>query len=58
MSIHGILGEQTRVLSNLSIAQKTLYPIARSMGRDAIGWQDDKLTLGVDWWGQAFEISS
>ena len=26
------------------------------MGRDVIGWQDDKLTVGVDWW-QAFEMS-
>ncbi|NYR10657.1 NADPH-dependent 7-cyano-7-deazaguanine reductase QueF [Psychrobacter sp. BI730] len=55
MSIHGILGEQTTdYLTEYS--PETLYPIARSMGRDAIGWQDDKLAVGVDWW-QAFEIS-
>uniref|UniRef100_UPI00356703BC NADPH-dependent 7-cyano-7-deazaguanine reductase QueF n=1 Tax=Psychrobacter sp. TaxID=56811 RepID=UPI00356703BC len=35
---------------------ETLYPIARSMGRDVIGWQDDKLMVGIDWW-QAFEMS-
>ena len=55
MSIHGILGEQTTDYPT-EYSPETLYPIARSMGRDAIGWQDDKLTLGVDWW-QAFEIS-
>ena len=26
------------------------------MGRDVIGWQDDKLAVGIDWW-QAFELS-
>jgi len=55
MSIHGILGEQTTDYPT-EYSPETLYPIARSMGRDAIGWQDDKLTVGVDWW-QAFEIS-
>jgi len=55
MSIHGILGEQTTDYPTEYSPEK-LYPIARSMGRDAIGWQDDKLTVGVDWW-QAFEIS-
>lgn len=55
MSIHGILGEQTTDYPTV-YSPETLYPIARSMGRDAIGWQDDKLTVGVDWW-QAFEIS-
>jgi len=55
MSIHGILGEQTTDYPT-EYSPETLYPIARSMGRDAIGWQDDKLTIGVDWW-QAFEIS-
>ena len=54
MSIHGILGEQTTDYPT-EYSPETLYPIARSMGRDAIGWQDDKLTVGVDWW-QAFEI--
>jgi len=55
MSIHGILGEQTTDYPT-EYSPETLYPIARSMGRDAIGWQDNKLTVGVDWW-QAFEIS-
>lgn len=55
MSIHGILGEQTTDYPT-EYSPETLYPIARNMGRDAIGWQDDKLTVGVDWW-QAFEIS-
>ena len=55
MSIHGILGEQTTDYPT-EYSPETLYPIARSMGRDAIGWHDDKLAVGVDWW-QAFEIS-
>lgn len=55
MSIHGILGEQTTDYPT-EYSPETLYPIARSMGRDAIGWQDDKLAVGIDWW-QAFEIS-
>ena len=55
MSIHGILGEQTTDYPT-EYSPETLYPIARSMGRDAIGWQDDKLKMGVDWW-QAFELS-
>ena len=55
MSIHGILGEQTTDYPT-EYSPETLYPIARSMGRDAIGWQDDKLEVGVDWW-QAFEMS-
>ncbi|MGE6475703.1 NADPH-dependent 7-cyano-7-deazaguanine reductase QueF [Psychrobacter sp. NPDC078631] len=55
MSIHGILGEQTTDYPT-EYSPETLYPIARSMGRDAIGWQDDKLTVGIDWW-QAFEMS-
>ena len=55
MSIHGILGEQTTDYPT-EYSPETLYPIARSMGRDAIGWQDDKLAVGVDWW-QAFELS-
>ena len=55
MSIHGILGEQTTDYPT-EYSPETLYPIARSMGRDAIGWQDDKLKVGVDWW-QAFEMS-
>ncbi|MGP4865021.1 NADPH-dependent 7-cyano-7-deazaguanine reductase QueF [Psychrobacter sp. T6-5] len=55
MSIHGILGEQTTDYPT-EYSPETLYPIARSMGRDAIGWDADKLTVGVDWW-QAFEIS-
>ncbi|MCG3879852.1 NADPH-dependent 7-cyano-7-deazaguanine reductase QueF [Psychrobacter sp. Ps6] len=55
MSIHGILGEQTTDYPT-EYSPETLYPIARSMGRDAIGWHANKLTVGVDWW-QAFEIS-
>ncbi|WP_394212423.1 NADPH-dependent 7-cyano-7-deazaguanine reductase QueF [Psychrobacter piscatorii] len=55
MSIHGILGEQTTDYPT-EYSPETLYPIARSMGRDAIGWHAGKLTVGVDWW-QAFEIS-
>lgn len=55
MSIHGILGEQTTDYPT-TYSPETLYPIARSMGRDAIGWQTDKLMVGVDWW-QAFEMS-
>ena len=55
MSIHGILGEQTTDYPT-EYSPETLYPIARSMGRDVIGWHADKLTVGVDWW-QAFEIS-
>ena len=55
MSIHGILGEQTTDYPT-EYSPETLYPIARSMGREVIGWQDDKLKVGVDWW-QAFELS-
>ena len=55
MSIHGILGEQTTDYPT-EYSPETLYPIARSMGRDVINWQDDKLEVGVDWW-QAFELS-
>ena len=55
MSIHGILGEQTTDYPT-EYSPETLYPIARSIGRDAIDWQDDKLKVGVDWW-QAFEMS-
>ena len=55
MSIHGILGEKTTDYPT-EYSPETLYPIARSMGRDVIGWQDDKLEVGVDWW-QAFEMS-
>ena len=55
MSIHGILGEQTTDYPT-EYSPETLYPIARSMGRDAIGWHDEKLKVGVDWW-QAFEMS-
>ena len=55
MRIHGILGEQTTDYPT-EYSPETLYPIARSMGRDVIGWQDDKLQVGIDWW-QAFELS-
>lgn len=55
MSIHGILGEQTTDYPT-EYSPETLYPIARSMGRDVIGWQTDKLRVGIDWW-HAFEVS-
>ena len=55
MSIHGILGEQTTDYPT-KYSPETLYPIARSMGRDVIGWQDNKLKVGMDWW-HAFEMS-
>ena len=55
MSIHGILGEQTTDYPT-EYSPETLYPITRSMGRDVIGWQDNKLQVGIDWW-QAFELS-
>ncbi len=55
MSIHGILGEQTTTYPT-QYSPENILKIARSMGRDAIGWQDDKLKVGVDWW-HAFEMS-
>lgn len=55
MSIHGILGEQTTDYPT-EYSPETLYPIARSMGRDVIAWQDDTLQVGMDWW-HAFELS-
>ena len=55
MSIHGILGEQTTDYPT-EYSPETLYPIARGLGRDAIGWQNDKLIIGMDWW-HAFEMS-
>ncbi|MBB3107889.1 7-cyano-7-deazaguanine reductase [Psychrobacter luti] len=55
MSIHGILGEQTTDYPT-EYSPETLYPIARSMGRDVISWHDERLAVGVDWW-QAFELS-
>ena len=55
MSIHGILGEQTTYYP-IIYSPQTLYPIARSLGRDAIGWQEDKVSVGMDWW-HAFEMS-
>ena len=55
MSIHGILGEQTTDYPT-EYSPETLYPIARSRGREAIGWQNDKLQVGMDWW-HAFELS-
>ena len=55
MSIHGILGEQTTDYPT-QYSPETLYPIARSLGRDAIGWHDDKVSIGMDWW-HAFEMS-
>ncbi|MDN5565881.1 MAG: NADPH-dependent 7-cyano-7-deazaguanine reductase QueF [Psychrobacter sp.] len=55
MSIHGILGEQTTDYPT-EYSPETLYPIARSLGRDSIGWQENKLSMGMDWW-HAFEMS-
>ena len=49
------MGEQTTDYPT-EYSPETLYPIARSMGRDAISWHDEKLKVGVDWW-QAFEMS-
>ncbi len=55
MSIHGILGEQTTDYPT-QYSPEMLYPIARRIGRDAIGWHDEKLAIGVDWW-HASELS-
>ncbi|SJM37583.1 NADPH-dependent 7-cyano-7-deazaguanine reductase [Psychrobacter pasteurii] len=54
MSIHGVLGESTSYPKTYQ--PDTLYAIPRSMGRNEINWQDDKLQVGVDWW-HAFEVS-
>ena len=55
MSIHGILGEQTTDYPQ-QYSPQTLFPIARSMGRDVIGVDPRPLAVGVDWW-HAFEVS-
>lgn len=55
MSIHGILGQQTNNYPT-EYSPETLYPIERRLGRTAIGWDDERLAVGVDWW-QAFEMS-
>lgn len=54
MSIHGVLGESTSYPKTYQ--PDTLYAIPRSMGRNEINWQQDKLTVGLDWW-HAFEVS-
>lgn len=54
MSIHGVLGESTSYPKTYQ--PDTLYAIPRSMGRNEINWQEDKLQVGVDWW-HAFEVS-
>ncbi|SJM71940.1 NADPH-dependent 7-cyano-7-deazaguanine reductase QueF [Psychrobacter piechaudii] len=54
MSIHGVLGESTSYPKTYQ--PDTLYAIPRSMGRNEINWQEDKLQVGVDWW-HAFEMS-
>ena len=54
MSIHGVLGESTSYPKTYQ--PDTLYAIPRSMGRNEINWQQDKLTVGIDWW-HAFEVS-
>lgn len=54
MSIHGVLGETTSYPK--SYKPETLYAIKRSLGRDEIAWDDEKLKQGVDWW-HAFEVS-
>lgn len=55
MSVHGILGEQTTDYPT-QYDPEILYPIARNLGHEAIGWHADKLQVGVDWW-HAFEVS-
>ncbi|PNK60148.1 NADPH-dependent 7-cyano-7-deazaguanine reductase QueF [Psychrobacter sp. FDAARGOS_221] len=54
MSIHGVLGESTSYPKTYQ--PDTLFAIERALGRDAIGWEHDKLALGMDWW-HAFEVS-
>lgn len=54
MSIHGVLGETTSYPKTYQ--PETLYAIPRSLGRNEIDWQQDKLQQGVDWW-HAFEVS-
>lgn len=54
MSIHGVLGESTSYPKTYQ--PDTLYAIPRSIGRNEINWQEDKLQVGVDWW-HAFEVS-
>jgi len=54
MSIHGVLGESTSYPKTYQ--PDTLYAIPRSMGRNEINCQQDKLAVGVDWW-HAFEVS-
>ena len=54
MSIHGVLGETTSYPKQYH--PESLYPIARAVGREHIGWRVDKLSVGVDWW-HAFEVS-
>ncbi|WP_019671886.1 NADPH-dependent 7-cyano-7-deazaguanine reductase QueF [Psychrobacter lutiphocae] len=54
MSIHGVLGEITSYPKTYQ--PDTLFAIERKLGRDAIGWQADKLAVGMDWW-HAFEVS-
>lgn len=63
MSIHGVLGETTRYPKTYQ--PDTLYPIPRTLGRDAISQslaacfnaeQTADLSVGYDWW-HAFEVS-
>ena len=54
MSIHGVLGETTSYPTTYQ--PEALYAIPRSLGRNEINWQSDKLQVGVDWW-HAFEVS-
>ena len=54
MSIHGVLGESTSYPKTYS--PEVLYPISRTLGRDHINYDANKLCVGVDWW-HAFEVS-
>lgn len=58
MSIHGVLGETTSYPKTYDAS--VLFPIARSLGRDAIkqqsGVDEDVVAMGMDWW-HCFELS-
>lgn len=58
MSIHGVLGETTSYPKTYDAS--VLFPIARSLGRDAIKQQSgvdaDVVSVGMDWW-HCFELS-
>ena len=54
MSIHGVLGESTSYPK--TYRPEVLYPISRTLGREHINYDANKLCVGVDWW-HAFEVS-